>query len=584
MTKKEIEFIDKDLQILFFNIVNSKELIDMVTLEDIKNISRHEREQLEDILEAFKTLKEANLLTPENVKIICDHKHPFNINAAFKMLKKDNILTPDNIKIISKNLWPDVIISAFKMLKEENLLTLEIIKIISDHKQSFGIHSAFKMLKKSNILTPGNIKLIINHLFPDIIASAFKTLVTANLLTPGNIRIICDNKKPFVVDFAFKTLKEVNLLTPDNIQFLLNNPEILLPLKLRNRCDGNNLFSILPNHLITQEVFDNLIQICNINKVQNGNINVALEHYIEQLLVRASRDRGEPLLNNSQSTHTTSVHQSSSASAKKLSEYYQDQLNDNEDQVISKIKNYINNLGNSLKEKSAKTCIKRIIQGDIEFYDSSSRVSLKQLIALFHLAVHDTKACTADLEEGQKSLVNALYEIQRGYNLSETGVDDNNEKDRPICMSGAFNKLIEFISPIHQACQMIFMSSETATLKLPIIVKEKTLAYLKNNDLKVINERIWEKVIWPKIKKAVAKAMFSEFSGLYGKGEDDEQFIALVDSGVHIDINKLTEGMAKLSDLSNQGIAGPDANKHLSEVHQPSDKLNGIYGTAHRRC
>jgi hypothetical protein len=272
--------------------------------------------------------------------------------------------------------------------------------------------------------------------------------------------------------------------------------------------------------------------------------------------------RAPPTINSQQNTHTASVHQSSSASAKKLAEHYQGQLNDNKDQgiskidqVISKIEKDIDNLGDSLKKESAKTCIQRITRGDIKSYDLFSGVTLKQLIALFYLAVHDTKKCTVDVEAGKKALFNALYEIQRGYNLSETGVDDNNEKDKPICMSGTFHKLIEFIYPIHQECQMIFMSPATAALKLLIVIKEKILSYLENNNLNEINEENWETVIWPTIKKPVADRLFSEFSELYKNDKNDKAFIALVDSGVFIDTQKLTEAMA--ASFGSSDIATP---------------------------
>ena len=46
----------------------------------------------------------------------------------------------------------------------------------------------------------------------------------------------------------------------------------------------------------------------------------------------------------------------------------------------------------------------------------------------------------------QRLLGGIVYETQRGYNLSEEGIDDEQLEDLPICPAGAMNKLIERFS------------------------------------------------------------------------------------------------------------------------------------------
>ncbi len=197
------------------------------------------------------------------------------------------------------------------------------------------------------------------------------------------------------------------------------------------------------------------------------------------------------------------------------------------------------------QNSAAKRAITRLTSPGYVFIDPQSGVSVRELLALVFIAIRDIK----QVEDGLSLLVTALYEIQRGYNLSATDIDDG-APDNPICSAGAFNKLIEKLQGIHPDCEVLVITKQLASLKLPVVVREVTLQYLFTQ----ANTKTLEKaleftslmnqlesdgigVLWPTINDEVAKRMFEEFGCLY-RDEGDLSFTALIDSGEYVSFGR----------------------------------------------
>ncbi len=111
------------------------------------------------------------------------------------------------------------------------------------------------------------------------------------------------------------------------------------------------------------------------------------------------------------------------------------------------------------------------------YTDPTSGVNTRELLALSWLAVNDDGVRTGSFDDAKNQFIEGLYEIQRGYNLSEAGVDLHGS-DVFICSGGTFNKLLEKLSGVHPDVTIEFITPELAALKLPIIVKEEVVSYL----------------------------------------------------------------------------------------------------------
>jgi hypothetical protein len=240
-----------------------------------------------------------------------------------------------------------------------------------------------------------------------------------------------------------------------------------------------------------------------------------LGYTVEQVLQREQRriaaeapwqPTGRQPYNNSQSTHTSSVHQASSATARRLQQRYRfselglfERLglfnyNYSLEGVLATVETYLNGLSdnagpmrgvaNSISvHAAAKRCLTRFKTDNAwDYVDAGSGVSIKKLVALVFLGVVDNsrriEGCTK--EDALSHFVEGLYEIQRGNNLNERGVDNVSRIDRSICPGGAFNKLVEKVRCFHQDGEMIFMTLQSAGAKLQIVAVEEAEVYLNS--------------------------------------------------------------------------------------------------------
>jgi hypothetical protein len=265
-----------------------------------------------------------------------------------------------------------------------------------------------------------------------------------------------------------------------------------------------------------------------------------------------------PQINNGQSTHTASVHASVSRSAHNLYERYQAQIATQAllDGVLATFSIWLMfQADDELKIPAARRCFQRITAITFTFTDPGSDVSIRQLIALVWIAIHDAEQTTEGLSENEikQLLIDGLYEIQRGYNLSEEGVDNGSLSDIPICVGGTFNKLIEKLAGVHKDVEVIYLTRALATRKLPIVVQDEAIKYLRTlkgtleaNKFNPLIDKIAEEglgyrdgeldiCVWDKIKASVTDRIFDEFGSLYNSDKENAEFVAFINNGIYKD-------------------------------------------------
>ena len=184
----------------------------------------------------------------------------------------------------------------------------------------------------------------------------------------------------------------------------------------------------MPDHRLTQVRFDAMIQICveNRDNVLEGQ-RLFIAYVNREILGLGVPQAGAVRpFNPAQSIHTASVHETVTLSAKNLNTLYGANITGIKlDKVIEEMSTWLTGaLGDSLETMAAKRCFPRLTTGDF-FTDPGSRVSMKQLLALAWVAIHDEEKRLGTLEDAKVLFINGLYETQRGRNISETGVDNH---------------------------------------------------------------------------------------------------------------------------------------------------------------
>jgi hypothetical protein len=228
------------------------------------------------------------------------------------------------------------------------------------------------------------------------------------------------------------------------------------------------------------------------------------------------------------------------------------------DSTIHKLCTWLNaQSDSSAKMVSAKRCLKRMTETDYNLVDEISKVSTRQLLALFWIAIHDETYRTGNLADAKSQLIEGLYEIQRDGNLSETGVDNNDAKDLTACPSGSFNKIVEKGCGLHPEMNITFLTLQVFSLKLHRLVSEEAMAYLRkldNETSRPLIEAIKEEgnansvsPIWDAIWETVAAKMFNEFGTLFENNKAPPRFLEEIAAGEYTRLT--TENLKELDQL-----------------------------------
>jgi ankyrin repeat protein len=236
---------------------------------------------------------------------------------------------------------------------------------------------------------------------------------------------------------------------------------------------------------------------------QNGDTAITLafeqgHHNMVALLQRhgavlpahlLEEQRAENNINGNQSVHAVSVHISVSESAKNLRAYYkytQKELDEQTAELFTWLSADFSETAKLPEEYKpewlapARKCMVRLNM--LEFTDQRSGVSMREALALVWAGINNILARGEDKAELSREEITSrrinflknLYEIQRGYNLTDGATpQDNGESDQTTCVSGSFNKLIAALSEVgHVGVQIVFVTPTLINLQVPFLTKQ----------------------------------------------------------------------------------------------------------------
>jgi hypothetical protein len=128
----------------------------------------------------------------------------------------------------------------------------------------------------------------------------------------------------------------------------------------------------------------------------------------------------------------------------------------------------------------AKRCVANLSK--LEFTDQRSNITMQQALALVWTGINNPYANGSDkpvltaqeLVDRRLAFLRHLYEIQRGYNLSDAAnAQDNGGWDSPTCVSGSFNKLIAALNEMgHKGVQLIFVTRAVIMAHVPALTQQ----------------------------------------------------------------------------------------------------------------
>lgn len=464
-------------------------------------------------------------LTQENFLAIARHTHPISMASAIQILEESTELnTPKNFELAKNSADPEAFFKKI-IAKKQILLSLSLAKIdsvrnvatLEQHPDLVLLKDAIDVLKGLDLLDDQNFEIVRTHPNPISMATGLAILTYANKLIGMDIK------------------EKLDLIQQED------DPKKIAMALVVERVMGYVRASSILTYVIN-----------TIGKYFNSDFMAYCNALIKESFAKS--------INFSQNTHVRSVHKSASESAERLLLRYKSQII--LETQINEIKKWSLGLtermndDNAVMFRSAQLAIEGLTNKKYFYSDPISKISLKKLLVLSWFAIHDKDVLTCDLVEAERLFIEGLYEIERGDNLDEKAKDDGAPDDNNICKSGAFNKLIEKLSGIHPDAEIIFMTPQTATWKLPAIVKEEIFAFLGEPktqqeldfSLKMIQEIEMKGVtaIWDHIKDKVSDRVLEEFGSLF-QGKADPAFKGIVSEGVYTQFDKVTELKKQIS-------------------------------------
>lgn len=455
------------------------------------------------------------------------------------------------------------------------------------HAQPFSLIHALISLSKSNMLYDWSISkilpILMKHQEPLKLVTPLKLLADANMLIghEGYANLVGLEQSPTPEDWvhALIELKQIGFLNQNTRVILLTQSKpltfskFLVCLFLSGRFSLNQYTAILsetvpfspiltsqrlsrfwlhiPQGGITSVIYQQILDICRLSNLTLRQKEERLAQFLNQtffpnqpdFLMEENRNNFNP----SQSVHTASINQSVRDSILSLKKRYEVETNNGQKvlKYYEKLKNLVldkcslieSDLSKKIKCQAARRALQRIDTGELNYLEKVTNTDIFSLFALIYCAVHDKERIKADLDDFLVLLIDSLYELQRGYNLSETA-EDNHLSDKSICTGGSFAKIFESICALHQDCYLIYVTAQSITNKMICVVNQEVKDYLNKfaypESLKVLNDLKANGLngdIWQIIKSEVEAKMHAEFDDVLGMSSVSKtDFLNILDS------------------------------------------------------
>ncbi|MCW8451650.1 hypothetical protein [Legionella quinlivanii] len=349
---------------------------------------------------------------------------------------------------------------------------------------------------------------IINYHLASTLAYIVSALHEEELLNEESLFRLTHFEQPNSMGQGLAQLKSSGLLKA-NFELLKPFDQILFSRPMLG------VWSAIPLGEMTQDNVDSLIAICRRNGTIEEKQN-AIRDYVNQNLLYL--DEEEPVqLNRAQSTHTASVHATTDLTVwlLDLSHRQNPVPLKSIEEIISLLENCPAETLDVEQKRAAVDCLRRLrsLPAEIVLDSEKKAVALRlvketelgkeaAILPLLPLMAQEAERLQVtsieqfirlifhnisqdDQLDYWTAFVSALYEIQRGYNLDERGIDNLSAEDKEICFGGTANKFCERLQGLSPLINFIYVDNVSIILK----IKQLLLNEILNTADELLNEQ-----------------------------------------------------------------------------------------------
>jgi hypothetical protein len=256
---------------------------------------------------SLKEIKKAGVLSDENKEAVISFKYPSHLAIACGKLNRAGILTQETFTSFRNETYPvffQWISQVISDLKDYGILTPENYVTVSNHRNPHRSVHALARLDRIGILTQENFAVIMQHPDPYTSANALVCLHRAGIYNEDNrTALIQYQHREYVCD-VLCILYKAGILNQENFDAVCLSRVLYYV--------HRDIIALDRDGILNRNNFSGLLQRGDRldNALRSFNFWNRLHHVANNAI------------NNNQSAHTASVHQSVSVSAIKLKEKY----------------------------------------------------------------------------------------------------------------------------------------------------------------------------------------------------------------------------------------------------------------------
>ncbi len=374
-----------------------------------------------------------------------------------------------------------------------------------------------------------------------------------------------------------------------------------------------------------KQLWEQIADACKSTKEEKQDSNETHRLPVKKIAAILFQATSDPLLQDQQNVHTSSVSSSVIASFRGLHAKYAQEITPLTLNVIAQeIWGYVTGYAAESSQKlAAKRALLELFPKDFSFISvlekqscprdrssfqinlgNATTINATEGLMLAWCAATDEQAAIAailanspgtvitpdsiakQIEHNKECFMRGIFLSQRAYSSSDPDTKEAKSKevtipDAPGCPDGTFSAIINGLTSVNTHVQIQEVTQEGAGDKLQHLARKKAVEYLAvlyrqdnpaytNLRDKIVAEGI--ELIWEQIEQAVATLLLAEYGRLYPNGLADIRFQQTLKAGIYValtpqDCSKLDDLLKDLQELNTAGIVLSPENEQLFIQH-----------------
>lgn len=420
-----------------------------------------------DLASSLAVMTKSGLSSAENLAWVCAHDKQKILADGLYELFLAKILTHEHVQLLIAASDLHQLVNIMYFLHEEEILTAENLAAVVT-KLDGNLLTMMQILYANGILTQENLNILLGTSQPLLLLLMLTSLATSKILTQEHVSTLASLGDWRSIAFMLGLLNKEKILTQAHFNLLLAHPHISKVMAKLHIC---KIFS--PDNFMV--FFDPRNPIMLDDKMHDL---IWRPYFQSQRLTQANFDKivqaaraEKPILALCQARDHALVDLAPTAwrAAQELLRRYGARCDIGAELVA--MQTWIQALTPGVRNDRVKRCMARILALDVSVLNGAQSMSMQQVLALLHHAIHDELYRQGSLNDAKIALIEALDHLQLGYGRTSP-------HEIFLGPTPAFNHLLKKCSGLHPDLEFYELTPAGAAQKFTRVAQAETMDYL----------------------------------------------------------------------------------------------------------